>query len=352
MGKNYVIESEFEDLHGNPDDAPDLELDLSDSDNPIISAFANGDEDDWKPPVDEEKEEDEPEEDEAEDDDTDEEEDDSELDDEVEDDEEDEAEDDSDEDEDDDKYSKNVKKRIDRERNLRLQEREEANQRIAKLENRARLRDAQDEFNSIKQEADVKLRKLKEQKTEALDDGETSKVVDIDDEILDIKAELKAKELQLKQTKDEIDSSDDSDAGTTNTPPAGRKWLEKYPQFHTNGQFRNVVLLTDKAVAARGFDKNTSEYYEEMERLLQPQFPKIVKSVKISTKRGKAAASAKKKRSAVGSTTKAGTRRSSKRTSRRGRVRLTKADQQQMEVFGMDPTNPADAKAWAENKAS
>lgn len=353
MGKKkakYVIESEFDDLHGNPDDMPDLDLDLSDSDNPIIAA-ADVD-DDWQPPEDEEDDKDEEEDDgdEFEEDDTD---DDSELE-ELDDDdtdkdldEDDEEEEDEDDDED-EKYSRNVRARIDRERNLRLQEKQQSDQRLAKLERKLKLRDAKDEFNEAKQNADSKLKSLKLKKTAAMDEGETAKVVDIDDEILDIKADLKAKELQLKQTEDSID--DDTDDTSTGTPEVGRKFLAKYPEFHTNAQFRNVLLLTDKIVAARNFDKNTEEYYAEIEKIMKPQFPKIIRGAKITKKRTKKPL--KRKRSAVGGTQKAGTRTGSSRRMRKGRIRLTKADQQQMEIFGMDPTNPADAKAWAQGKGN
>jgi len=99
-------------------------------------------------------------------------------------------------------------------------------------------------------------------------------------------------------------------------------------------------------VAARGLDKNTSEYYEEMEKILAPQFPEIVKIAKKSTKGDEVKKAAKKRRSAVGGTTKAGTRKGT----RRGVIRLTKADQKNMEIFGLDPKNPNDAKAYAAEK--
>lgn len=353
MGKKqYVVESDFDDLHGDPDDTPDLEVDLTDSDNPIIAAAANED-DDWQPPKkDDDDDGDDKDDDdkEGEDDDDDDADDDSDLeeldddDDEDEDSEDDEDDDDDDEDEDeDDKYSKSVRKRINREIALRQQDKEDSDRRFAKMEKKLELRDAQDEFRKVKQEADTKLRTLKRKKTTAIDEGTTTEVVDIDEEILDIKADMKAKEIQLKQTEDSIDDDTD-DSTSSSTPAVGRKFLEKYPEFHTNAQFRNVLLLTDKSVAARGFDKNTEEYYAEIEKIMRPQFPKIIRGAKITKKR-------RKKRSAVGSTQKAGTRRSSTKNSlRRGRIRLTKADQEQMEIFGMDPKNPADAKAWAQGK--
>lgn len=358
--KKYVIESQFDDLHGNADEAPDLELDLSDSDNPIIQA-ALSNEDDWTPPKkddeeDDEKDEANDEDGDDEDDDIDDEDDDSledSDDDEVEDEDDDDQADDEGEDEDDDEedtksYSKKVQKRIEREREARRRDKEAADRRIRSLEKKVELRDARDEYLKTKEEADKKLAALRKKKIEALEEGDqTEAVVDIDDEILDIKADLKSKEIELKQAERDIESTDEPES-ESGTPAEGRKFLEKYPQFHTNKQFRDVLLLADKAVAARGFDKNTKAYYAEIEKILQPQFPKIVKRpTKIVTKPGK-----KKRRSAVGSTTKAGTRRTSanKTRSRRGVIRLTKTDQQQMAIFGFDPTNPADAKAWAEGK--
>lgn len=335
MGKNsYVVESVFDDLHGNPDDTPDLEVDLSDSDNPIVLA---AEDENWKPPAkDDEKPEDDKDDSEDEDDDDlveiDSEDDDSED----EDDDEEDAEEDDDE-----KYSKAVKKRIDRERALRLRDKQESDAKFARLEKKVELRDARDKFNSTADDAKAKLRKLRKEKIAAMDEGETTKVVDIDEDILDIKAELKSQEIQLKQKEDSIDDT----PAESNTPLAGREWLDKYPQFHTNNTFKAVVLSADSMVAARGLDRNTSEYYEEMEKIIQPQFPDIIKL----KKKAKATTKGRKKRSAVGSTTKPGTRRSSKR-SRRGVIRLTKADQEQMEIFGMDPRNPVDAKAWAESK--
>jgi len=347
MGKKtYVVESDFDDLHGDPDNAPDLELDLSDSDNPIIQAALSGEDDNWTPPEEDGQDEEEDEakdEDGVEDDDQDDDDEDSEEDSDDDEDEEDEESEEDDEEEDEDgKYSRKVQKRIEREREARRRDNDASSRRIATLERKGELRDARDTFREEEQSAKTKLSVLRKKKIAALDDGETEQVVDIDEEILDIKADLKAKQIALKQQEADVDN-DDSANDSTSTPAEGQKFLTKYPQFHSSKSFRDVVLLTDKSVAARGFDRNTPDYYEEMENILRPQFPKIIKkATKVTVKR-------KKKRSAVGSTTKAGTRRSTTR-SRRGVVRLTKEDQKQMEVFGMDPHNPVEAKAWAESK--
>ncbi len=359
MGKQYTVESDFDDLHGNPAEAVDLDIDLSDTDNPIIQAALNGDED-YQPPEDDKDkdgdQDDTPFDDDDEDDDTLEEMDAG--DDKTDNDDDDDEDDDSDSDEDDDEdgdeddddkksYSKNVQKRIDRERDARRVDNDASNKRIAKLERRITLSDAKETFRDEQADADKKLAALRKKKTAALDEEDNESVVDIDEQMLDIKADRKAKEIGLKQLKDSIDDEPE-DSETSNTPPAGITWLKKYPQFHTNRQFKAVVLQADRMVQARNFDRETEEYYVEIEKILAPQFPEIVKIAKKTTRRKKTRETArKKKRSAVGSTTKAGTRTGSRR---RGQIRLTKADQQQMEIFGMNPKDPADIKAWAESK--
>lgn len=358
MGKAYTVESDFDDLHGNPDEGIDLDIDLSDSDNPIIKAALNDNEDYQPPEEDSDKDDDQDDktfDDDDEDDDTLDEMDDDDGDADKDDDEDEDEDSDSDEDDDEDEeddddksYSKNVQKRIDRERDARRADRVASDKRVAKLEKRLELSDAKETFRDEQADADKKLQSLRKKKTAALDDDDTEAVVDIDDKILDIKADRKAKQMELERLKEDIKNEpEDTDTGT---PAAGVEWLKKYPQFHTNAQFKRTVLQADKMVSGRNFDRETEEYYKEIEKILAPQFPEIVKIAKKTTKRKKTQQTArKKKRSAVGSTTKAGTRRSK---SRRGMIRLTKVDQQQMEVFGMDPKNPADIKAWADSKGS
>lgn len=354
MGNKYVVESQFEDLHGNPADEPDLELDVTDSDNPIIAAALSGADDNWEPPEDDDKkkpkkkvEDDEDDDDDDDlDDDLDDEDDSDEEDDGDEGDDEDEDEDgDDDDDEDeDDKYSKNVKKRIDRERERARIAEQRAEARIRKMERRMKLRDAKDDLRDEERKAESKLRKLRKQKVDALEEGETERAVDIDDQILDIKSELKVKQAEVKQLEDNIDVDDGEDAGV---PEKGREWLAKYPEFHTNAQFKDVVLSADRMVARRGLDKNTDKYYEEIEKIIAVQFPEIVKPRTVKRRTKKKATTRKKP--AVGGTQRAGTR---KRTNskRRGVIRLTKTDQEQMRNFGLDPKNPVHAKEWAANK--
>ncbi len=361
----YTVESDFDDLHGDPADVKELTVDL-DSDNPIIRAFVDGDEDadyvapkdDDKPKKKADKEDDKFIDDDDEDDllpelDDDEDIDDDGMpkkkkkgDDDDEEPEEEEEEPEEEEPEDDDKkeaWSKKVQKRIDRERDLRTSDNAESNRRISRLERENELFRATTKFDKEQSEADSRLRKLRKQKTEAIEEGETSKQVDIDDEILDIKSDRKVKQFELKQLEDGI--KDETDAGGRGTPAAGLKWLDKYPQYHTNKQFQQTVLQADKMVANRGFDRNTDEYYQEIEKILRPQYPEIIKTVK-TVKKPRRKAPNKKGRSAVGGTQKAGTGRT-----RKGVIRLTKSDQEQMEVFGMDPKNVKDVKAWADSKA-
>lgn len=342
--KDYEVESDFDDLHGNADDESiELDVDMT-GDNPIIKAALS--DEDWVPPKKDDEdgdEKDDDKDDEFEDEDEDEGDELDELDSEDED--EDESEEEDEDEDEDTKYSKKVQKRIDRERNRRKEENQTANRRIRKLEKKLELQDERSTFDSDEAKAQRELTALRKKKVEAKEEGDTEAEVEIDDQILDIKADRKAKKIALDQRIADIDNDDDDIDTSSNTPAEGQKFLKKYPQFYTNQAFKNVLLQVDKMVMSRGFDKNTKEYYLEMEKILKPQFPEIIKTAKVTKKRRKKPV----KRGAVGSTTKAGTRG---RKTRRGVVRLTKQDQANMLEFGLDPTNPTDAAEWAANKTS
>lgn len=353
MGNKYVVESTFEDLHGNPAEESDLELDVSDSENPIIQAALDGSDDEWTPPDDDDGEkpkkktdDDEDDDDDLEDiedEDSDEEDEDSEKDDDEDADEDADEEDDEDEEEDDKKYSKNVQKRIDRERELRRQEKAESDAKMRRMERKLELRDEKDKLRDEERKTESKLRKLRKQKADALDDNDNSKIVEIDEEMLELKSDLKVRQSEVKKLEENIDIDDGPDTG--GVPEAGRKWLAKYPEFNTNDAFKDVVLTADKMVARRGLDKNTDKYYAEIEKIVAVQFPEIVKQ-----RAAKVRKKPRRKKPAVGGTQKPGTRKRKTRKGRKGVIRLTKTDQEQMRNFGLDPKNPTHAKEWAANK--
>lgn len=337
MGKQYVVESDFEDLHGNPAEEQDLEVDFESSDNPIIRA-ARGervDDDDWTPPEDAEDKETADDEDDSEDEDED-----IEVEDEESDDDEDEP-GEEEEDDEDKAYSKNVQKRIERERQLRLK----ADQRLEAMERKFALREEKDKFVEFKAEQDAKLEKLLAKKEEAYEEGDSKAQARLDDEILEIKSEVRARKSDLERREKELEKAPaDVDSGD-DTPEPGRKWLNKYPEFHSNKRFQDAVLQADKMIARQGFDKNTDEYYEKIEDIVAVTFPNIVKTrkAKISTKR-----KTRRKKPAVGGGGKPGAGRTKSR--RRGKVRLTKEDQANMRIFNLDPKNAEHVKEWVANK--
>ena len=342
MGKRkYVVESDFEDLHGTPDEDQDL-----DSDNPIIrAAFGEDVDEDWQPPVDEDEDSDEDEnEDEDEESDEDEDEDDESDEDSDEDDDE-----ESDDDDEESRYSKKVQARIDREREIRKRDVAKARRENAELRARLDLSDARDEWREKEGELNGKLKELRAKKRDAKEEGDTDAELDIDDKILDLKAEIREGQSDLKRRQQDLKDGkfkvEDEDEDNHETPEVGQKWLGKYPEFHSNRKFRDAVLKADEMVAGLGeFDRNTNAYYEKIEEILAPAFPSIVniRKAKISKKR--------RKKPAVGSSGKPGAKRRPGQRRRRGKIVLTKTDQRHMKIFGMDPRNPEHVKNWIENK--
>jgi len=343
----YQVESDFEDLHPESigDDDHDLSVDLSDPDNPIVRAYEEGVErdDDWTPPDDDQD----PDDEDLDGDEDDTEEDDGESDDDH---------DDNDDDED-GNYSRNVRKRIKREQNLRedAERRAEALEaRLGKVEQRLSVQDSADELQKLEAETESKVKELRDRKRRALDDGDVDAQIEIDEQILDAKAELKAKQIELRTRRETASDLGDPDDRLvpSGTPKPGLAWLKKHPEFHSDSRFRNAVLGADKYVASLGYDRNTTEYYEVLERHVKGEFPDYFKprnrkGDNVDVRSGKS-----RRKSAVGGTgTESGQRRGSQRT-RRGQVRLTKADQENMRRFNLDPTNPEHCKQYAANKSS
>lgn len=335
----YDIESDFEDLHGTEanEDEGDVTVDLNE--NKIIQAAMEDSDNDLDYENDDQKDDDlfgdiEPQlEDEGDDEGEEEEE---------------EGEDEVDEEEDDDdaKYSKNVKKRIDRERRRANRERElrEATQvRLDRIEAREDARANKDSFNEFEQETTGKLSDLRKKKAQAIEEGDTEAQMDIDDQMLDLKADLRTRKSSLDEATARLDDIKDTTDGievdVTKLGAKAQAWIAAHPEFNTDGKFRRAVLAADNFITTSGSNPNTKKHYEKLEGLIAKDYPDYFPK-KRSSKRNKPAV------------TETGRKASKKFTGsrRRGKVTLTSADKENMRRFSLDPSNPEHLRQYAANK--
>lgn len=121
--------------------------------------------------------------------------------------------------------------------------------------------------------------------------------------------------------------------------PLAVKWLEGNKTWFNSPKFtghRAFALAEDSRLVTEGYDKNSSEYYTELDRRINEAFP---------TLRKKPAGG--KSSSPVAPVGGSGTGSHSKKT-----IRLTRSDLQSMQRFGLDPQNKEHLREFARNKAA
>lgn len=119
-------------------------------------------------------------------------------------------------------------------------------------------------------------------------------------------------------------------------PPLAVKWLDANKPWFNSPKFqghRAFVLAEDSKLVREGYDKNSPEYYAELDRRVDEAFPTLRKKPKAPTK------------SPVAGVGAAPAKHLSKNT-----VRLTRVDLGNMRRFGLDPTNKEHLREYARNK--
>ncbi len=117
--------------------------------------------------------------------------------------------------------------------------------------------------------------------------------------------------------------------------PLAVKWLDNNKSWFQHPKFRGhkaFVLAEDAALVAEGYDPKSKEYYEELDRRIDSNFPTLRKKGKQTS-------------ASVAGVGKAPASNVSSRT-----ITLTKADLANMRAFGLDPTNKEHLREYARNK--
>ena len=121
--------------------------------------------------------------------------------------------------------------------------------------------------------------------------------------------------------------------------PLAVKWIDNNKVWFNNPKFqghRAFVLAEDSRLARDGYDKNSKEYYAELDRRIDEAFPTLRKRGKPVSNGGTRPPVA-----GVGATP----RNSSKKT-----IKLTGSDFANMRRFGLDPRDKEHLRAYARSK--
>lgn len=177
-----------------------------------------------------------------------------------------------------------------------------------------------------------------------------------EDEEAKLQADLDELRYNLQKVKDTVATmgdeppEDEMPAAAPTAPapnPAAERWVAKNRSWLGNEKFMRqtrAARLIDVELDQEGLDKNSDEYFAELDRRLNEQFPGFRGGKKTQQKTD---GTTKKTRQPVAPVASAGAARPSKNV-----VKLTKADLADMASWGLDPSNKEHLREYARQKRS
>jgi hypothetical protein len=259
-------------------------------------------------------------------------------------------------------YSKNVRKRIDREVKLRKKEvgqmREQLQyvqqqsqqqvQEVSQKEQQAQqaLLHMQENYVTLLETSITKDITTAQQKLRtAKDEGDSEKEVAAMSEL----QTLIFQKQQTEEVKSQLAAKKVAAAAPTPPPeakpnPLAQRWVSKNKEIFTNPKFRSkaiAIRVIDADMAKEGWNAQTESYYKELDRRIDEEFPGLRKKPVGKN-------SVKGPKSPVAPANGAG----GNSQPHSNVVRLTRADLENMRRYNLDPTNKEHLKQYARSKVA
>lgn len=257
----------------------------------------------------------------------------------------------------DDDYSKKVKARIGRESRAKRKAQQEASywkQQAEKLAKDSYERDKRSLERGIEQ-TDSAIERVQTDLERAIEDGQTKDQVRLTNELTDLKADKARAEFSLNDLSPDgnvqpFDGKISAEPDTAASEAA--KWKDERSDWYGAAGFERQTRLAnriDREVYRDGYDVDTPEYFEELDRRIKEREPKLYDDLDANAdkddkhdKDGK-----RPTRSPVAPVGGADGRQ---RASRGSKVQLGEADFANMRRFGLDPKDPDVLKEYAMSK--
>jgi hypothetical protein len=239
-----------------------------------------------------------------------------------------------------------MRSRVARER--RLREESDANYKDLKSEVddlRAQLNKtaSDEEFNSTKSKLEGEITGIRTDLTAAIEAGDSAKQVELQDKLAEKRGELIAARTLYEGAKTAAEAKK-----TTSSTIVQRKvqqWVRKHPRFNRDPEFGEIARVIDKQVARDGYDPETDEFYEEVDKRLAKRFPDEYKGQRKEGERRNKPPSQGFRREAGGPKTK----QIGNFEVRGGKIKLTESQVKNMRTFGFDPSNAEDVRDYISN---
>lgn len=239
------------------------------------------------------------------------------------------------------------KSRLDRERRLKEEAREETNElraRLDKIERGQELSKLETQHTAEVTKAQSEIERLNAQLKQAMEDGETDKQIKLNDQIQDLRVDLRAKQMVFEGQKQKLEQAVNAAPAAAGDVIVKRKvgaWKRQHARFNTDPEFQGFVKGVDSKLCAEGFDPETDEFYEELDKRVKRRYPEEYRNRQARERR--AAPSQTVDRDSAP----ANRSKQTQTFQRNGnKVTLSARQVRNMRQFGMDPENADDVRSY------
>lgn len=194
-------------------------------------------------------------------------------------------------------YSNNVQRKIDRLTALRKEAEEqtrqlqESNSQLTKRLERLEQQNVQRDQNLAQNDFQKRYSLTKQALEKAIEEGDTKAQLEFTDQLADMRATIRAGEManRMQQQTQKAQFADDPPKQTKRqvvdtTPPLANKWWQDNSWFNTKGYEKEsaAARAIDVQLDIEGFDKNSQEYYDNLNSRLQKVFPELVSTNEVT----------------------------------------------------------------------
>jgi hypothetical protein len=256
----------------------------------------------------------------------------------------------------DDEYSKNVRSRIERERRAKLKERERGDYWEKQAKELAKRQSEGDkkELERTVEQADSAIERTRADLERAIEEGNTKDQVRLTDELTDWKARKARAESSLENLPSDgnVQPFDDKmSSEKAKTQSEANRWMDERGDWYRQPGFEKATRLAnrlDKEVFKDGFDPNTPEYFEELDKRIKEKMPDLYDDVEVAADDD--SKKPERRRSTRSPVAPVDGDQGRQRVERGSKVKLEPEDFANMRSFGLDTNDPEVLKEYARNK--
>jgi len=129
---------------------------------------------------------------------------------------------------------------------------------------------------SMKDTLDSQVKMLSSNLKEAIQNGDAELAVSLQNDLINAKMELASINYDLKTTESVVKTESVEEKKISSAPvlpEAAIVWIEEHPAFSSDELFRVSAITVNNQLLREGWDLETDEFYEELNKRLSKRFP-------------------------------------------------------------------------------